>query len=921
MTPTAGRPVADRRIWLTCAVKRHPSLLLLVALALAGGVTAISLAAGSGTSAGRIGPANRIQPNGRKLHPVGRLTKLGNFPTNGRLTPDGRFLWTLSAGRGVNDIRIVSIRTRRVVQIIRMPGNSGGMTITADGRTAYVSGVADSPRADESAPASTPGLKGDVIHVFAVNKATGRAQRTGVIPVAPPQGALPPQNFPPTNTGALSWPRDVAVTKDGKTLLVALNLAGDAAIVDVATKGVRYVRTGDYPYGAAITANGKTGLVGSEVDGSVTAIDLASATKLKDIQAGPQLSHPESISIDPKQPRAYVPLANQDLVAVIDTRKLSVTHTLSVEQPEGIGTSPTNTFVTADGCRLYVTDSGEDAVAVFALAKCSKQGKRGAAYATPKLLGKVPVGSYPTWAGETPHNHQFVWVSARGVGVGPNPRGPNPLSPNDSDNAINTYQYLPSFVTGAAGIARGLTDRQLRAMTAKVTRQLKPVNAEKPPAGTPIVAPTDANPKIKYVWYFVRENRTYDQVLGDDPRGDGDPKLTLFGKDLTPNLHALAQRFPLLDHVYANSEASIDGHYWAAAGAVSDYVVKNWHQNYAGRGRPYDFGAYVVSDPPNEFLFDQATKENIKYYNYGEAVAEVSPFPDRNATHAESQRNLAKFANTDGAVPPAPNDVPGGKCYPSDLAIHNNPLAAGSPETWDSTPPPDAPAGSESRFDCFRAHFGMPGDPASDPSITFRYFSLPSDHTNGLTPGDRSPKAMIAENDYGLGQFVDLISHSPLWSQSMILVLEDDSQDGADHVDAHRMPALVISPYAKKGAVVHTRYDFPSFLRTMEIVLGMRPLTLNDALGTPLYDAFSPTPANSDAYTAIKPAQNLDERNPNTAANRAAVRGADFSSPDHVPQQQLDAMLWHSVHGMRSQPPPPGPNASADDTEARDNGD
>jgi DNA-binding beta-propeller fold protein YncE len=879
-------------------------------------VTAIAIAATSSKSTGRIGPANHIQPNGRKLHPVGKLTKLGNFPTNARLTPDGRFLWTLSAGRGINDIRIVNVKTRKVVQVIQVPGNSGGLTMTADGTTAYVSGVAESSHTDEQSPEGTPGKEGDVIQVLSVDKKTGRAAFKDTIPVPAPAGAPPPQNFPPTNTGAVAWPRDVAVTKDGKTLLVALNLGNAAAVVDVATKGVKYVDTGDYPYGAAITPDGKTGLVGSEVDGTVTAINLADASKLKDIQAGPRLSHPESIAIDPKRPRAYVPLANQDIVAVIDTAKLDVIHTLSVEQPRGIGTSPSNATVSRDGCRLYVSDSGEDAIAVFALAKTCKKHRGKGTNNPPRLIGKVPVGSYPTWAGAT--NKRFLWVSARGLGVGPNPTGPNPLSPDNNDNEINSFTYLPSIVTGAAGIRAALSDKQIRKLTKKVNRQIRPTNARKAPKGTPIVAPEGDNPKLKYVWYFVRENRTYDQVLGDDPRGDGDPKLTLFGKDLTPNVHALVQRFPLLDHVFANSEASIDGHYWTAAAAVSDYVVKNWHQNYGGRGRPYDFGAFVISDPPKGFLFDQAQKQGIGYFNYGEAVAEVSPFEDRNRTEEETARNLAKFANTDGGVGGAPNNSPVRQCYPSDIAIHNNPLA-GDVEAWDSTPPPDAPLGSQSRFDCFAAHFKMPGDPAGDPKITFRYFSLPSDHTQGLNPGSRSPKAMMAENDYALGQFVDLISHSSLWKESMILVVEDDSQDGADHVDAHRMPALVISPYAKKGAIVHTRYDFPSFIRTLEIVLGMKPLNLNDALGVPLYNAFSPTAENSEPFTAIKPQQNLNERNPDTPANRAAVRGLNLKEVDRVPQRKLDAMLWKSIHGMDAQPPPPGPNASGlDEAEEED---
>src|SRR4051794_40979198 len=332
-------------------MKRHPAPVLLALAIVLATATGVALSASSSKSTGRIGPVNRIQPNGRKLNPVGKLTKLGNFPTNGRLTPDGRFLWTLSAGRGINDIRIVNVKTRKVIQTIRVPGNSGGLTMTADGKTAYVSGIADSPRADETTPDGTPGKSGAVTKALSVNKQTGQATLGQPIPVPAPQGTKPPQNFPPTNTGSLAWPRDVAVSKDGKTLLVALNLASAAAIVDVASKSVKYVTTGDYPYGAAITSDGKTGLVGSEVSGAVSVIDLASASQTALIQAGAPRSHPESIAIDPKQPRAYVPLANQDEVAVLNTKNNRVVQALSVEDGGRLGTSPTNATVSNDGCR------------------------------------------------------------------------------------------------------------------------------------------------------------------------------------------------------------------------------------------------------------------------------------------------------------------------------------------------------------------------------------------------------------------------------------------------------------------------------------------------------------------------------------------------------------------------------------------
>jgi phospholipase C len=205
---------------------------------------------------------------------------------------------------------------------------------------------------------------------------------------------------------------------------------------------------------------------------------------------------------------------------------------------------------------------------------------------------------------------------------------------------------------------------------------------------------------------------------------------------------------------------------------------------------------------------------------------------------------------------------------------------------------------------------------AQDSVPAFNYMVLADDHTEGTTPGRRTPRAMQAENDYGLGQIVDLISHSSIWDSSLILVIEDDTQDGADHVDAHRMPALAISPFTKKGAVVHTRYDMLSFIRTMQIPIGMKPLGLQDALAVPLYDAFDGTAQNSDPYTAIAPSIPIDERNTAATPGAAASKRMDFRRIDSMPQRDLDRVLWQSIHGKGSVPPPPGPNAAGE--EARD---
>ncbi len=903
----------------------------LLALAMAIGV-AVAIAATSGDDG--IGPKTGRQVNGRVLKPLGTLVKLGNFPTGAAVTPDGRYYWTVSTGRGRNDIRIVSVAQRRVVQVVPIPGASGGIVMDPVRKRAYVSGVADSDKADQERP-GLPGRGGDVVHVFSYSSRTGKARFRYLIPTPPPADAPLPQNFPPTNTLRVAWPDRLAIARDGSRLLVPLNLGDAAAIVDLKTRSVRNVKTGSYPYGAAILRDGKTGLVSNEATGTVSVIDLQAATKLKDIQVGPKLSHPEAITVDPRGDRAYVAVTNSDQVAVIDASKLRVERTLSVGRPEGLGVAPVALAVTPDGRSLLVAEAGADELAVFRLprrgpeasaraqararAVLSGEVRRAAASrglaageggeadeqgagARPAsagfdLVGRIPVASYPTDVEVTRATRrmpsQLLWTSGKGLGVGPNPRGPDPTRIND--NNANSYRYLPAIVTGRAGLTPLPTYGAVRRLTPVASRALRPDNRERAPAGTPL----RAGGPIKYVFYVVRENRTYDQVLGDESRGDGDPKLSIFGRKVTPNMHALVERFGVLDRVFANSEASIDGHFWTSAAKVSDYVNKNWFQNYAGRNRPYDFGVYEVTWPAKGFLFDQAERQGISYFNYGEAVAGVVPlFPDKDRTPDTFDQVKRKFNKSDLGNPVG--------CYPNDAYIARNSLSGN--EVWDSTPPgTGAEPKAESRFDCFKQLFSK--QLAAGEVPRFNYLTLTSDHTRGASAGERTPRAMVAENDYALGQVVDLISKSPIWKQSAIFVVEDDSQDGADHVDAHRIPAAVISPYARRGGVVSTRYDFLSVIRSMELILGMRPLGLFDRLATPMYDAFTSKPRNTEPFSVLAPTWPINERNPSTGANARRSAGLDFSTLDQVPQRTLDRILWKSVKGETAVPPPPGPNA------------
>src|SRR3954451_5933055 len=315
---------------------------------------------------GLIGPARRLLGNGRLLTPYGKLSDLGNFPTGGRVTPNGRYLWTVSTGRGLHDGRIVSVRPGKVLQTLPIPGGSGGIAMDPRRPLVYVSGVHDSSHELEKSPPGTPGIEGDVIHVFSYSPRYGVAQFEKLIRVPPPSDAPAAQDFPPA-TNKIAWPDRLAVSPDGSRLLVPLNLAAAAAIVATSSGAVKYVDTGDYPYGAAILPDGKTGLVSNETPGTVSVIDLDAAKKVKDITVGAHLSHPEAIAVDPKAPRAYVTVTNTDEVAVIDTKAMTVQRTLADAGSQGLGVAPVDASVTPDGGELVVANEGTDDLSVYQL--------------------------------------------------------------------------------------------------------------------------------------------------------------------------------------------------------------------------------------------------------------------------------------------------------------------------------------------------------------------------------------------------------------------------------------------------------------------------------------------------------------------------------------------------------------------------
>jgi hypothetical protein len=401
------------------------------------------------------------------------------------------------------------------------------------------------------------------------------------------------------------------------------------------------------------------------------------------------------------------------------------------------------------------------------------------------------------------------------------------------------------------------------------------------PAGAPPASPIpkrvgDPSP-IKHVFYVIRENRTYDQVLGDLDRGNGDPTLTLFGEPVTPNAHALAREFGVLDNFYVNAEVSYDGHEFSMAAYASDAVEKFWPTNYGRRGAPYiaeggtatrtKYG--TLAAPLNGYIWDACVRANVSVRSYGEFARWAEGSRD-DRLHGKLKA-MAAVPGLEGRVSP--------NYAPWELEIPDNPRV----DVW------------KKEFEQFDARGEVPA---------LSIFRLAGDHTNGTRTDRPTPRAMVAENDLALGRMVDIISHSRVWNDSAILVVEDDAQNGPDHVDAHRSIALVISPFSRRRVVDNTMYTTAGVLRTIELILGLPPMSQYDAAATPMYNAFTGTP-NVAAFQRLVPRVPLDEKNLPSAFGAIASLGMDFSIEDRAPEQLLNEIIWRSVKGANSPMPPP----------------
>ncbi len=654
---------------------------------------------------------------------------------------------------------------------------------------------------------------------------------------------------------------DVAFSPDGRLLYAAELYRDDIAVINPQSGIViaRY-KTGRRPYRILFHPDGKSFFVTHWADGAVGHYDTATGALLTTVRIGAHASdmvwrEGGPADIAPGEPtwaaRLFVAASHTNnvyAVGVTPAKELSVVESinLSMTPRQPVGMTPSALALSADRKRLFVACSDGNVAAVVDVSTDRS-----------RVEGFIPTGWYPT-AVRSLSAGTLVVLNGKGLRSYPNPQGPSPVRrPEPVHKGVPNPQFVARMQTGTASWIDPFTDDQLDAWTKKAM-------ANSAYRDDKLDAPSTL-PPIQHVVYIVRENRTYDQVFGDLKQGNGDPSLVLFGENVTPNLHKLAREFVLLDNFYVNADVSADGHNWSTAAIAPDYVQKMWPNKYASRRIPYDFEeGDPLSLPPAGYLWTNAAGAGVSIRNFGYMVNNKP-----NAPIGSEQINgirdpvLAKVTNHyyrgfDLSYP----DVERVKVFLKELAEYEQ-------------------SGQMPRLILMR---------------------LGNDHTFGTAAGRIAPLSSAADNDWALGMLVEAISKSKFWNSTAIFVLEDDAQNGPDHVDSHRSPAFVISSYARRRAVDSTMYNTTSMLRTMEYLLGLRPMTQFDAASRPMTASFQGTP-DLTPYSAEKPRVPLDDKNPPNAPGAAASNRMNFEEADQVDDDELNDILWRAIR--RDSPPPP----------------
>ena len=882
-------------------------------------------------------------PTSKQLMPVpGTPQRTNSLPMAIAASPDGRYLALLNAGYGTYEseyqqsIAVLDTTTGKVTDFPEARTAPGmpqtlyqGLAFSSDGGHLYAS--FDSL----SAPvASTPRETGNAIAVYRVDAGRITPERLISIPL---QTLAPGHTQNDLGAGvpagkAIPAPAGLAVVKgsDGaEQLLVADDLSDDVLLIDAASGAVRYrfdlstnpVVPSTYPIVVTATRDGKRGFAALWNGSAIAELDLASGKVTGTLPLMPPSeatspgSHPTALALSPDQKVLYVALANRDAVAAVSLRgtgmKLAGTLDTRLPGQTYFGGEPNALALSADGRHLYAANAGTDSVAVFRTG--------GLRAGRPKQAdGFVPTEWLPTGLAVT-GGHLYV-ATGKGKGTGPN---------NQPQRRVATAPHLRGKSTYIATLLYGSVAAvdlaQLDAHLPELTKQTVTSNMQNA-AAVHIHFQSGANP-IRHVIYIIKENRTYDQIFGDLPAGNNDPSLTMFGRSITPNEHKLAEQFGILDNFYDSGEVSGDGHVWSTAAISSDYTEKTWQQSYRGKERVYDFEGVVengfpltekisdVNEPESSYLWTNLARHQKTYFHFAEFISthfcgSGEPAPRQSPTEGTPEPEREKCASPairpGGAVP---ENYGGGRSkYPWAIPLIAQNVAT-KPELVGHFDPnyPDFELDfpDQMRFEEFDTYFKRwvtERNSGRDEMPAFVMLRFPNDHTEGTRAGKPTPSSSVADNDLAVGRAVEAISHSPYWDDTAFFILEDDAQAGADHVDAHRSTALVISKYAPRQTsplVDHHFYTTVSMVRTMEDLLGLPPMNNNDAFAPPIATVF--------AGAGDQPAFDADYSNRDNGliytANKPSAPGAkesgkmDFRHEDRADPQKLNVILWKDAKG------------------------
>jgi DNA-binding beta-propeller fold protein YncE len=869
----------------------------------------------------------------------GYLARTNSFPATIAVSPDGRYAALLNQGYGTEEsgarqsIGILDLSNNQVRDFPddRLSDDYStrqsyfiGLAFSSDGKHLYASmGSITDPTGEK--PKSTG--NGIAVYKFVA----GAVSPERFIKIAPQklaEGKEVAVGLRTTPAGtALPYPAGFAVLPgtSGDRLLIANNLSDNVVLLDVSSGKVeksfdlsrsRFIPEA-YPYTVIANKAGTKAWVSLWDTSMVAELNLESGVVARWIEVS-KISeptapspHPTVMALGPGETVLYVALSNADKVVAVGLDRGEVVHEFPLKAD---GAVPQAIALSGDSSRLYVASGSLDAVAVF---DTKVEGQHPA-----PPLGFIPSEWYPSAMAVV--GNDLLIATAKGEGSGPN----NMLGTLKGERKRKEHPYIPTLIGGSiqrVGLAD--LDKNLPAYT----RQVVEDNLLNTDPGKFAFA-GGSNP-IRHVIYILKENRTYDQIFGDLPVGDGDPSLTMYGKDITPNQHKLAMQFGVLDNFYDSGEVSGDGHLWSTAATTSDYNEKTWPIGYRSKERTYDSGGSVadefpleqgipdVDDPGTGFIWDNLARRALTYRIYGEFIAAVwcknekakSPKEGTPSAISDScseaeinqgERLPANVGNPAGGASPWPWAVPQFKRMrptKATLRDHYDPLF---PDF--NTDYPD-----QLRADEFLREFGeyvkAKGSSKELPQFILLY--LPDDHTGGTRPGKPTPQASVADNDLAVGRVVDAVSHSAYWDDTAIFVIEDDAQDGADHVDAHRSTALVISKYSPvhgaggKAFVDHHFYSTVNMVHTMEALLGLPPMNL--------FDEHAPLMASLFAGPGTQAAFEVDDKNlrsgliykvnEKTAAGAKASSLMDFSRPDAADAKKLNAILWEDAKGNGAQ--------------------